>query len=209
MSLPIDFNRAELAMSGSLTGLNVFNLIQGSANFALSDTGVNVATGGSTLDGATLIQVGLSNIQASVGAGGFGLTVTGGDLGLAIITAPAPATGTDSRYWIAVNGSGLAASLALGGVTASVQSLDLQVDRAGGTDASNNPAIALDWLTDVSGTTIPIDPGASITPTPVSLPIDDSQGAVFTVGGDRAQVNIFNIITGSADFALRRSTTNV
>ena len=103
---------------------------------------MNVATAGSTLDGATLIQVGLSNIQASVVAGGFGLTVTGGDLGLAIITAPTPATGTDSRYWIAVNGSGLAASLTLGGVTASVQSLDLQVNQAGGTDASNNPAVA-------------------------------------------------------------------
>ncbi len=207
VSLPITFAAAELAMSGSLTSLNIFNLITGSANFALSDTTASVTTGGSTLAGATLITLGLSNLQAGVGAGGFGLTINGGNLGLAVIEAPTPATGTDSRYWIDVVGNGLSASLSLGGISATATGVTLQLNQAGGQDAGGNPAVALNWQTQVSGPTLPINPGANLSP-PVSLPITDTAPA-FSIGATTASFNIFNLFTGSASFVLSRSTMNI
>ncbi len=214
-SLAIGFATPIFALSGTLSQLNVFNLIQGSASFAVQvNTGVTVTIpvlGGTTatLTGATLFQVGLGNISASAGAGGFGLTVTGGNLGLAVVEPPTPASGTDSRYWIDVVGNGLSASLTLGGVSASVQSLTLQINQAGGVDPSNVAAIALDWGRPITsgGTTITVDPGQSLTPV-VSLPITDAAPA-FTISATGAQVNIFNLLVGTANFGLSRSTTNL
>ena len=215
--LSIGLSGPLFAMSGTLSELNLFNLIQGSANFAIQvnqDVSVTIpVTGGTTttLSGATLFQLGLGHISASVGAGGFGLNVTAGNLGIAVVEPPAPASGTDSRYWIGVDANSLKANLALGGVTASVQSLNLDLNQAGGVDPNNVAAIALDWMQPIKaadGTTITVDPGQDLTPS-VSLAINYSQGPVFSIGATAAAVNIFNIITGSADFALSRSTTNV
>ncbi len=215
--LSIGLSGPLFAMSGTLSELNLFNLIQGSANFAIQvnqDVSVTIpVTGGTTttLSGATLFQLGLGHISALVGAGGFGLNVTAGNLGIAVVEPPAPASGTDSRYWIGVDANSLQANLALGGVTASVQSLNLDLNQAGGVDPNNVAAIALDWMQPIKaadGTTITVDPGQDLTPS-VSLAINYSQGPVFSIGATAAAVNIFNIITGSADFALSRSTTNV
>ncbi len=142
---PINFGpTAQITVSGTLTNLNVFNLVKGSASFEFSEMSpVTVAQGGSSVTGATLITLGLYNISASAATGGFGLTIANspgdvGYLGLAIIEPPAPASGTDSRYWIAVDSEYLMASLALGGVTATVTDLSVSVNKAGGTDASGN-----------------------------------------------------------------------
>ena len=215
--LSIGLSGPLFAMSGTLSELNLFNVIQGSANFAIQvnqDVSVTIpVTGGTTttLSGATLFQLGLGHISASVGAGGFGLNVTAGNLGIAVVEPPAPASGTDSRYWIGVDANSLQANLRLGGVTASVQSLNLDLNQAGGVDPNNVAAIALDWMQPIKaadGTTITVDPGQDLTPS-VSLAINYSQGPVFSISATAAAVNIFNIITGSADFALSRSTTNV
>ena len=48
--------------------LNIFNLITGSADFTFSESIVNVEFNGTSLPnltGATLIQIGLSNLMAS------------------------------------------------------------------------------------------------------------------------------------------------
>ena len=101
----------------------------------------------------------LSNLQASAGAGGFGVSITGGDLGIAVLEAPTPATGTDDRYWIAVTGSGLAGSLSLGGsITATVSGLAVSIDTAGGTSSVSGAAAAIDWK---STFTPNINPGAT------------------------------------------------
>ncbi len=194
VSLAIGFTVPTLEMSGTLSSLNVFNLIQGSASFALSVTAavgviVPVAGGGTTtLAGATLIQVGLSGIQASAGASGIGLAITGGDLGIAFVEPPSPASGTDSRYWIGVDASGLAASLTLGGVTASASSLSIQVNRAGGKDPIGNAAVALNWMTDVTqgGNPIAVDPGPD-TRAAGRLAADQLQPANIHARGDRRQ----------------------
>ncbi len=97
--------------------MSIDNLLSISATFAVGESTVDVSVGGMTLTGATLFTLALSNFQASVVAGGFGISVSGGDVGIAVLDAPMPATGTDdTRYWLAVVGSGLAGTLSLGGV---------------------------------------------------------------------------------------------
>ena len=49
--MPIQFTAPLLAFGGSLTSLNIYNLITGSANFAISQTTVNAKIGGTTLTG--------------------------------------------------------------------------------------------------------------------------------------------------------------
>ena len=207
--------QAQVTLGGRLTNLNIFNLFKGSADFGISDISpvtVTPPTGPQVTDG-TLITVGLSNIVASAGTGGFGLSISGGDLGLAIIEPPAPAMGTDSRYWIAVDATGIGASLNLGGISASVMSLGVQANQFGGTDASGNPTSELNWMSDitVNGTTYTVDPGANISPAPPSsLAITYSATSpALSVSATGAQVNIFNLLTGSANFTLTQSTTNV
>ncbi len=204
-----DTAQAQISLGGTLTGLNIFNLIQGSASFAISDISpwTFTPTGGTPITGGTLVTVGLYDIMASVGTGGFGLSISGGDLGIAILEPPAPSSGTDSRYWVAVDASGIGARLALGGISASVASLNVQVNEAGGTDTSNNPATELDW----TQFTPRIDPGANIPSLPAgTLAINDNATSPqFQVGATGASFNIFNLFTGSANFTLSQSTTNV
>ena len=206
VSLPITATGGVLLLSGSLTSLNIFNVIAGSANFALSESTVDPVVGSATLTGATLLTLALSNLVASAGAGGFGVSITGGNLGIALLEAPKPQSGTDSRFWLAAVGNGLAGSLALGGsVSASVSNLSVAINSAGGQDASNTPASPIDWNTVF---TPAIDPGAIISPAgSVSLPITAAAGELL-LSGSLTGLNIFNVITGSADFALSRSTVS-
>ena len=81
-------------VSGTLESLNIVNLITGSAQFAIGMSTINLSTGDGTpdLNGATLVTVALSNLNLQVGVGGYGMTLTGGTLGLAAITpGPIPA----------------------------------------------------------------------------------------------------------------------
>ncbi len=218
VSLPITATGAQLLLSGMLTGLNVFNVIAGSASFALSQTTAAISPTGAapaTVTGATLLTLALSNLQATAGAGGFGLSITGGDLGIAVIEAPKPTTGSDSRYWIAVTGSGLAGSLTLGGaVSATVGNLSVAINQAGGKDANGVASSALDWTKDVSldgGTTFAatVDPGANLPSPPSPSLAITSTAAGFSLGGSLTSLNVFNVIGGTANFALSESTVAV
>ena len=184
VTMPIQFTAPLLAFGGSLTSLNIYNLITGSANFAISQTTVNAKIGGTTLTGATLLTVGLSDLQAGTGTAGFGLTVSGGDIGIAVLEAPMPATGTDTRYWLAVDGSNLAATLSLGGfLTAAVSNVTIEINQAGGTSSASGAAAPLDWTADLDlngdgvfgGPGDTVNPGANL-PTPVSMPITFTGG---------------------------------
>ena len=161
---------------------------------------------GTTLTGATLITVGLSGLTASAGAGVFGVAVSGGNLGIAVLEAPKPPTGTDSRYWVAVTASDLSGSLNLAGdVTASVQDVTVSINQAGGTDAQGNLATPLDWKTAFS---TPVDPGANLSPPPTtSLAITATAGGL-SLSGTLASLDVFGTLTGSAGFSLSDSTVS-
>ena len=138
------------SVTGALTNLNIDNVVNASASFALSDSTVNAMAGNTTLNGATLLTLGLSGLTASAGSGGFGVSVGGGSIGVALLEPPAPASGTDSRYWVAVMASGLSGSLSLGSsVSASVQNGAIAINQAGGTDPNGHAATPLNWAADL------------------------------------------------------------
>ncbi len=168
------------------------------------------------LTGATLITFALSNLNIAIGATGFGIQVTSGELGIAAIEPPTPASGTDGRYWIAVDGTNLAASLTIGSsITATVNSLSVQINRFGGSSTSGGTTVnatALDWADDLDLTASgtyggQVNPGANL-PTPANLAITYTAG-LLAIGGNLATLNIFNLITGSAAFAISVSTVNI
>ena len=173
---------------------------------------------GVTLTGATLLTVGLSNIQASVGAGGFGISVGSGDLGIAVLEPPVAPSGTDSRYWLAITATNLSGTLTLGAnVSASVTGGTVSINQASGTDPNGNPATPLNWTTSLDlngdgqyGTPADqVNAGANIPPAgSVSLPITGTSGQVL-VAGTLASLSIDGVITASASFALSESTVAV
>ena len=154
-TIPIDFPGPVDSVSGMLTNLNLFNVITGTASFSLSLASVDVKlSDGETLTGAGLTTVALTNVTASAGSGAFGVNLSGAELGIAVLTAPRPAAGTDDRTWIAVDGINLAtASLCFGGVTATVGNLSLAISQSFG-QAVNGPNSTrgppLDWSADLS-----------------------------------------------------------
>src|SRR5262249_39183221 len=126
-------------------------------------------------------------------SGGFGLSITGGSLGLALLEAP-----TGPQYWVAVVGSGLSGSLRFGPqVSAAVSNLSIVVNQAGG------GASALDW----SNLGVTVDPGALLTP-PISLKVT-ANAPKLSFSGSLTSLNVFNVIQGSASFALSESQVDV
>ena len=209
VDVPIQFTGPVLALTGSLTNLSIYKVITGSANFAFSLSKVDVAFSGSgtpDLTDATLITVGLSNFQASAASGGFGVSITGGNFGIAVIIPPS--TYSDpTQYWTAVDGADIGATVNLSTlVTATVSNITVQIDQEGDTNSSNT-APPLDWAADIStdgGTTYgaTIDPGASL-PTPVAMPITFSgTSPSLQFSGALTDLNIDGLINGSANFGL-------
>ena len=201
-------------MAGTLASLSIDGVITASASFALSESTVAVSLpNGVILTGATLLTVGLSHF---VGAGGFGVSFSGGALGIALLEPPAPATGTDSRYWLAITASNLAGTLSLGaGVSASVQNGTVSINHAGGTDTSHNPATPINWTTslDLNGdgqfgtADDQVNAGANIPPSGLALPITATVGQLL-IGGSLTSLNIEGILTGSANFVLCQTTVD-
>ncbi len=191
-------------MSGSLTSLNIFNLITGSANFAISTSTITLPLNDSTpdLSGATLVTVGLSNLSLQVGSGGLGLMLTGGSLGLAAITPgpiPAGTTATDNREWIAVNGSIQTVSLNLGAnILASASNVTVQINQATGAftmGGTVKPAAALDW----TAFSPAIDPGANLSPS-VSMPITFTAALLQVQASVVLSIESYVFISGNVSF---------
>ena len=199
-----------LTLSGTGAEFNIDNVVSGSANFAISKSNGErvvhwqLVVGG--LDRCDPVPGALSNLTINAGGGGFGLTVGGnGDIGVAAIL---PAGSGDSRYWVAVDSIGLGGSLNLGtGISATVTSVSVMLNLAGGTGPSNNAATPLDWTNDLDlqqngqygKPADQVNPGAGLSPS-VDLTIAYN-GPELAVSGSLTSLNIFNIITGSANFA--------
>ena len=140
-AMPITLRGSQLAVAGSITGLNLFGILRGGADFAVSSQMVDIDFDGSAsttndrLTDASLVTFALSNLNLRLGTDEVGLQIgPGGTIGIASISAPTPATGTgtDDRTWTAVVGKDLAVSLDLPGITASVSAGALKINRASG-----------------------------------------------------------------------------
>ena len=161
----INFATGQLSLSGSLTNLNIFNVLTSSAvNFALGSTTVGLTQSATVLSGATLITVALSlgqNQSVIAGSAGFGVSVTGGNIGIAFVEPPRPTGETDTRYWVAVDAAGLTASLNLSSsITATISNITVAINQAGGVGPGGTAAVPLNWLSSLSGTAVPVIPGA-------------------------------------------------
>ncbi|HVP75835.1 MAG TPA: hypothetical protein VMS63_07420, partial [Gaiellaceae bacterium] len=192
----------QLSAEGTLENLSIFGILSGSAHVSFARQTVDVQlSGGTILQGATLVSFSLglgggNTLQA--GVPGFGLTVTDGTL---LVAAIAPAASSDGRRWIAVQGNGLAATLTIPGITATVSSLDVSFNTGTG------GASAIDWTTAVghydSGSSMfmasPVDVATGGGSTPVTL-----TSAVLSLSG-HLTLSIGTFLTLAADFVLTRS----
>ena len=192
-----------LSADGDLSDLSIFGILSGSAHVSFARETVDVQlAGGTILSGATLVSFSLSlgsgqSLQA--GVPGFGLTISSGTL---LVAAIAPAASTDARRWIAVQGTGLAASLAIPGITATVSSVDVSFNNATGGATPINWTTAVGHYDSGSSTFTPsaveVATGSSST-TPVTL-----TSAILSLSG-HLTLSVGSFLSLEADFVLNRS----
>ena len=189
--LPVTLRGAQTAVAGTLQNLDIFGFVTGGANFAMQSRTVDVDldgtgdTGGEQLNDATLLTIALDELNLSIGAGGAGLAVTSGRLGIAILTAPK--TATDNRSWLALSASNLGITLSIPGITATVTNGSVLLNRASGAKDTVANTTELNWVTTEGGIqnglidfnsagaytanlSELVDPGAALSP-PVAMPV--------------------------------------
>ena len=227
-ALPVTLRGSQTAVAGTLSNLNLFDFITGSASFALTTQTVDVdldgngnAATGEQLNDASLMTIALSNLTLSVGISGVGLTLTGGSVGIAVLSAPVPTTGTDTRSWTAVSANNVGVALDLPGITATVSNVALRIGRASGlrdsvaaapvnwvgADLTTNGLVDLDPAGAYTAGSGLVNPGATL-PAPVDLSVKQ-RGDSLAISGTLANLNVFDFITGSANFAITRQAVDV
>src|SRR5918994_3951691 len=227
--LPVTLRGAQTAVAGTLQNLSIFGFVTGSASFAMQSRLVDVdldangnGSDGDQLNDATLLTIALDQLNLSIGAAGAGLSVTSGRLGIAVLTPPK--TATDDRSWLALSASNLGITLSVAGITATVTNGSLLLNQA--SPATNTRF--LDWATPTgpqntlqnllidfnpadgytSNPTQFVDPASALSqpvttpPTPpITMPIT-VRGQQMAVSGTLSNLNVFDVLTGGASFAL-------
>ncbi|HSO01150.1 MAG TPA: hypothetical protein VLS46_01385, partial [Gaiellaceae bacterium] len=206
-----------LRVAGDLVDLDIFGLLTGEVGFELVRDTVDADVNGDgfvigtpaapspDLDNAILITFSLSLDEAPgpetrflrVGVAGFGIEIADGTIRIAAL---APALETDTRRWVAVQADGLAASLTLPLVTASVENVAVEVNRASGGGA------VLDWTT-----TIDTDESGPFTPGPLvvygqALRLTNDR---LAIKGDIVGLDIAGFVKGTAKFELTTGTVTI
>ena len=228
VAMPVTLRGAQTAVAGELTNLNLFDFITGGANFALTSQAVDLdldgdgnAATGEQLNDATLLTIALSDLTLFVGIDGAGLTVTGGSIGIAVLSAPAPLVGTDTRSWTAVSADDFGVALDLPGIEATVTSATLRIGRASGlkngiaatpvnwvkADGTTNGLVDLNSAGAYTAGSDPVDPGEGLIP-PVEMPVTQ-RGDSLAISGSLEELNIFDFISGDVNFAITRQAVDV
>jgi hypothetical protein len=203
----IVFTTDYLKITGGLSGIDIFGLVTGGADFSVvkqfvdvdPDGNDNVDTGHGEV---SLVTFGLYNLSLNVGGSSFGLVISGGNFGLASID-------TGSETWTAVNADGISGSLTLPGISASIDSFTLEMNQYGG--SATGP---LDWTTSVDltgdgdwdGEGV-VDPGEAL-PTPVTMEMNYT-GEYLHISGSLNSIDIFGLVTGGADFGVERKLVDI
>ncbi|MFK7942056.1 MAG: LEPR-XLL domain-containing protein, partial [Paracoccaceae bacterium] len=153
-----------LQVSGT-TSIGIADFISGSASFALTSQEVDAdltGNGVADLTDASLLTLGLSALDLSIGSGDLLIDLSDGSLGIAIL-APAVGTPTDTRSFVAVAASIASATLSAPQVNANVTGLSVSINLASG-DLNGTDAAPLDWTTAIdtgAGFGAQIDPSGS------------------------------------------------
>jgi hypothetical protein len=226
VAMPVTVRGPITAFAGTLSNLDIFGVVTGSAKFALTKKLVDVDLDGNgttttndQLNDATLLLFGLSDLNLNVGTAGAGIEISDGKLGIAVLNAPAPLTGTDTRSWLAITARDLDVTVDLPGIDADFDNVTLAINKAAGA-AGSTLATPLNWATDettphgltvdldpTNGWTTPqalVDPGTATAPMPITL-----RGELLSVGGELTDLNLFGFIRGGAKFEITSGTIAV
>ena len=200
-TVPVDLTSDLTKVEGDLTSLNIANVVSGSAHFEVTKRTTTVDSSGHVP--VTLITFGLSNLHLAVGTDTFGVSITSGSIAIA---SARPTDTADTRRWVAVVGHELGASLNLGGfVTATLQHVELKVNSVSG---SGTPTV-LDWTSDLDlngDSTFGADPADQLSVAGVAIDLTDDK---TVVAGDLTNLNIADLVTGSAHFEVTKQTIHV
>src|SRR6185295_13781542 len=199
--VPIDLTSDLTKVEGDLTSLNIANVVSGSAHFEVTKRTTTVDSSGHVP--VTLITFGLSSLHLTVGTGTFGISITSGSVAIA---SARPTDTADTRRWVAVVGHELGASLNLGTfVTATLQHVELKVNSVSG---SGTPTV-LDWTSDLDlngDSTFGADPADQLSVAGVAIDLTDDK---TVVSGDLTNLNIADLVSGSAHFEVTKQTIHV
>jgi hypothetical protein len=200
-SVPVDLTSDLTKVEGDLTSLNIANVVSGSAHFEVTKRTTTVDSSGHIP--VTLVTFGLSSLHLAVGTDTFGVSITSGSIAIA---SARPTDTADTRRWVAVVGHELGASLHLGSfVTATLQHVELKVNSVSG---SGTPTV-LDWTSDLDlngDSTFGADPADRLTVAGVAVDLIDDK---TVVAGDLTNLNIADLVTGSAHFEVTKQTIHV
>ena len=170
----LDLSGLLTSVSGSLTGVNVANVLTGSTDFAITKKAVTVNNATNASVPAISLAVQLTHPMLSVGTSDVYARFSGGTLNIFSV-APVTPNGTS---WFAVDSSGLAGSIQLGSfASASITGGVVQLNRG-----TNSPE--LNWATDVTGAT--------------GLP--SFSGPLTHIEGTLESINIGGFVSGTAHF---------
>ncbi|UCE37498.1 MAG: hypothetical protein JSW00_18920 [Thermoplasmata archaeon] len=204
----VTYTSGIVRVSGSLSDIDIFGLITGGANFAVNKQLVDVDSDGdgdgqtgTQYDDATLITFALDSLNLKVGPSGFGISVSDGTVGFAAIES-------GSMKWVAVNASGITATLTLPGVSATVSDIGFEINRVeGGTTALNwTTAVDTDPADGYVSAGV-VDPG-ELLPTPVDMDITYTT-EFLRVAGSLTSLDIFGFVTGTVGFEIKPQKADV
>ncbi|HKI92981.1 MAG TPA: hypothetical protein VJ986_11835, partial [Gaiellaceae bacterium] len=224
---PFDLSGATVQASGTAAVSLGNGLVSGTVSFSISQTTVNVDVNGDgcldfqttcvnaargppgpDLQNATLTTIGLRILSPglTIGAGGVGFTVASGTLAVAVVTpSAADKAAGDTRSWLAVDASISNGSFTgVSGLTVTVDSLAVRINKASGLDAAGDTNRALDWTKAIAG-------GVSVTtPTPTG-PVTqtiDYTSQLFGASG-ALEIDVFGFLSGHVAFTFQTQTASL
>ncbi|MEN9775556.1 MAG: hypothetical protein RL322_2626, partial [Pseudomonadota bacterium] len=162
----------------------------------------SLAIGGSDLRAFAGMGGGYDN-QGNLNAGAIGLSLTGTNFGLALLTerpVEAAPEGYEPRSWTSLQATvESAAFVGVSGLTVAVDTLDVQINR---------PATADQTLVDYKAQGLAIDTGTRLAPSTLTLGMDGSEGPLLRATGN-LEIDAFGFVQVSGGFGIEKKQGTV
>ena len=198
-------------VSAMITELDLFDFVTASnGSIAYESTTADVVglglTPGTDLVGATLSRIAITVGTLSIGAGGIGITVTGGQLYVAWIT---PAAVADTRSWRTIESSLSTGCLTgIEGLVLELATIQVKLNQA--VDSADPTAVVpvIDWTSQVK----PAGAAAPATPLTVTRADDTTYSLTLATRMTRVsamitELDLFGFVTASNGSIAYESTT--
>jgi hypothetical protein len=210
VDIDIDGNEGELLqVAGGLT-LDILGFVYLSGDFAIKKATATVdISNGDVGVSVDMLTIGASGVDAFVGingpadnAGAIGLSLQNVDFALALLSVNEPTMPLDLRTFTALSASvGGAGIVGIEDLDLSVSNLTLAINQGSGTLDGSPSTDVVEF--DATPVVVSIGPSDSIT-----FDFDGAQGPLLEAAGD-INLNLFEVVTVDASFALRKQTADV